>query len=163
MKKIIIPIIAAAILGAGAGVTAMIVNRPAVADEEGILPEIKTGRYYLNGDVNSDMYIELTDDYIVTRIGGDSLAKFEEFCRNKGFTEEEVNISAEKHRDDYCTERKYVLSVTGLDSVPYMLVTHYDEEVAANTVDHRIPGSGYKFNGDDTISLSLIGDFILVE
>lgn len=163
MKKIIIPIIVAAILGVGGGVTAVMMNRPAVADEDGVIPEVKTGKYYLNGDVNSDIYVELTEDYIVTRISGDSLSKFEEFCRNKGYTEEEVAINAERHRDDYCTERTYVLGVTGVDSVPYMLLTHYDEEEAANTTDHRITGSGYKFDGDNKISLSLIGDFTLVE
>ena len=163
MKKFVIPIIAAAILGAGAGATTLVMNRPAVADKGVVLPEVKTGKYYLNGDVNSDMYIELTEDYIVTRISGDSLSKFEEFCRNNGYNEEEVAINAERHRDDYCTERKYVLGVTGVDSVPYMLLTHYDEEEAANTTDHRISGSGYKFDGEDKISLSLIGDFTLDE
>ncbi|MDE6733620.1 MAG: hypothetical protein K2J77_12205 [Oscillospiraceae bacterium] len=155
---------AVVILGVGGCVTAITMNRPAAADSALQLPEVKTGRYYLNGDVNSDMYVELTEDYIVLRItDGDSLAMFEEFCRNIGYTEEEVAINAEKHRDDYCTERKYFLGVTGVKSVPYMLLTHYDEEYAATAEDHRVGGSGYCYDGENKIWLSLVGDFYYVE
>lgn len=164
-QKLMIGIAAAAavILSVGGCVTAVMMNRPAAADSALQLPEVKTGRYYLNGDINSDIYVELTEDYIVTRMGGDSLARFEEFCRKKGYSEKEVSINAEKHRDDYCTERKYYLGVTGINSPPYMLLTHYDEEYAAISPDHRVGGSGYCFDGEDRIWLSLIGDFIYVE
>lgn len=154
---------AAVVLGVGGCITAVIMDRPAATDKEVQLPEVKLGRYYLNGDVNSDMYVELTEDYIVTRISGDSLARFEEFCRKKGYSENEVSINAEKHRDDYCTERKYYLGVTGINSPPYMLLTHYDEEYAAISPDHRVGGSGYCYDGEDKIWSSLMGEFYYVE
>lgn len=155
---------AAVMLGVGGCITAVTMNRPAAVDSELELPEVKLGRYYLNGDVNSDMYIELTEDYIVTRItDGDSLAMFEEFCRNMGYTEEEVAINAEKHRDNYCTERKYYLGVTGIKNVPYMLLIHYDEEEAAISPDHRVGGSGYCFDGENKIWSSLMGEFYYVD
>lgn len=163
MKKIVISVIVAAALGIGGGVTAVMMNRHATADKNTALPEVKTGKYYLNGDKNSGTYINVTENSIVIKTEGDALAYFENVCREAGFTEEEVEINAPRYLDDYCTERKYVLSVTGAESVPYMLLTHYDEKDAVNTTDHRLSGSGYKFDGQNKISLSLVGEFIYVE
>ena len=53
MKKIIIPIIAAAILGVGGEITAVMMNRAnvAIADETLEKVEVKSDKYYLNGDL----------------------------------------------------------------------------------------------------------------
>ncbi len=74
MKKIILPIILAAALGVGGGIAAVMLNRTnnAAADAapEDKVPEnleVKSGKYYLNGDKNSGLWIEVTPEYLVTK------------------------------------------------------------------------------------------------
>ena len=81
MKKVIIPIVLAAALGIGGGVATVVLNKPstAIADNEPSVLEPVTGNYYLNGDKESGIYFEFTDDYLALRVEGNAVEKVKEF------------------------------------------------------------------------------------
>lgn len=135
VKKIIIPIIIAAVLGVGSGAAAIVANNSiATADQKAQLPELKFGKYYLNGDVNSDTYLEVTDNYVAVRLlCDDKRAGFEELEREY-FSKDEcyfadidtlVKANIDKDMEDYCSEKKYLISIFGTPEIPYMILTHY--------------------------------------
>ena len=165
MKKIIIPIIAAAILGAGAGVTAMMMNKPVDANDQLPVPEVVTGNYYLNGDENADMYFELTDDYLALRIEGDNYATIKDFLLENGKNEQWADDMAKDMSEDYCAENPYVISVFGTETTPYQIMIHWTEgfKLHEDQVGLTYGGTGFTYNGIDKIECAPFGDFILVE
>ncbi len=159
MKKFVIPIILAAVLGVGGGVTAIMLNRPTLADKNLALPELKYGNYYLNGDKNSDMHFELTDNYLALRIEGDGIAKIKNVLLEKGSDNDTADTEARALSNDYCAENPYKISVFGTTNTPYQLMIHWNENASGPVYG----GTGFTYNGIDTIKCAPFGDFILVE
>ena len=161
MKKIVIPIIIAAVLGAGGVVATVALNKPstAVADNEVGAPEIAEGKYYLNGDVNSGAYFELTDSTLKLNFDVDGYAMVYDACINEGWDEWNADHTANMFLLDYCKENPYtVFNLEHLTTID--IERHY-----ANMNDdgtHADDIGSFKYDGK-SISCSPLGDFTLVE
>ena len=171
MKKIIIPIIIAAALGIGGGITAVMMNRPVSADLDRSVPEVKTGNYYLNGDKNSGLWVEVYSDYLT--LNGDdvdasikaSIVKSyeeDEFLQDVTLTDDALQTMFEEHKRLFCGRKLYVVKYVGLDSASYAIqVSRNNTETTKEELLHS--NAGFLYNGKDTIEISPFGDFILVD
>ena len=159
MKKVVIPIIIAAALGIGGGAAAILLNRPVTAENEVGAPEITEGKYYLNGDVNSGAYFELTDSTLKLNFDGDGYAMVYDACINEGWDEWNADHTANMFLLDYCKENPYtVFNLEHLTTID--IERHY-----ANMNDDGTPADdigSFKYDGK-SISCSPLGDFTLVE
>lgn len=174
MKKFVLPIIIAAVLGVGGGITAVMLNRSntAVADAEDFNTpadiEVKSGKYYLNGDKNSDLWIEVNHDFLilkgtdVDKSVKDAVVKNYEETSDPTPTDEEIKSEVEECKTLYCTEKLYAIKAVGLDSIPYSIKVSRDNSVTDRN-ELMKTNAGFPYNGKDTINLGLFGDFILVE
>ena len=170
MKKIIIPIIAAAILGVGAGVTALMMNRAnvATADEPAFEEvEVKSGKYYLNDDTDSDLWIVVTPETISLK-GDDIEASLREVAISN-FEGQEVSEQAIQDYIDairllYCEEKPYFAEVKNLQSARCVIsVDRYNRPVE-NREDLRNTNAAFLYEDTtDTIYLAVFGAFTLVE
>lgn len=176
MKKIIIPVIIAAVLGVGSGVTAVLVSRSNMAaanDNQGdfVELEIKSGIYYLNGDKNAELWVEATPDHLVLkgndveRSMTDAIIKVFEEDSNP-ITDEAFNTTFEDAKMVYGTEKIYAVQYIGMESFPYWIHVSRDnsEKDRSELVENF--GRTAVFPYDDktnTIKLGLFGDFTLVE
>lgn len=174
MKKFIIPIALVAALGIGGGVTAVMLNRTNSASAntgDTVVPadiEVKSGNYYLNGDKESGLWIEVTPEYLSLK--GDDLdndltkatAKKHEDVFGEPITEEGLEIAFNDNKTLYCDNKVYAPRFVDLESTPYVLcVSRYNDE----TDPYKLMDSdaGFAYNGKDTITLDLFGDFILAD
>lgn len=174
MKKFVLPIIIAAVLGVGGGVTAIMMNRSstAAADAEDINTpadiEVKSGKYYLNGDKNSDLWIEVNRDFLILKGSNvdksvkDAVVKNYEETSDLSPTDEEIKSEVEECKTLYCTEKLYAVKAVGLDNMPYSIKVSRDNSVTDRN-ELMKTNAGFRYNGKDTIELSLFGDFIFVE
>lgn len=171
MKKIIIPIIIAAALGVGGGITAVMMNKPVSADKDRSIPEVKTGNYYLNGDKNSGVWFEVTPDYLSLK--GDDVDGYlrsviikeyeeDEVLQNATLTDDTLQTMLEEYRVLFCGEKIYVVSYMGLESMPYVINVSRDN-TATTSEELLKSNAGFPYNGKDTIMLKTMGDFILVD
>lgn len=173
MKKFVIPIIAAAILGVGAGVTAVVTNRAnvAAADNPGIEEvEVKSGKYYLNGDVNSGLWIVVTPETISLKGEDVDTSIKEAIAADLGKEIEEVDEEYMQTTFDadkllFCDEKPYYARVAGFQN--WRCIIHVDR-TNKTTVENRedLLHSNAAFVYDDitdTINLGAFGDFTLVE
>lgn len=170
MKKIIIPL--AAILVLTAAILFALQPFSASADEEikeVELPELKEGDYYLNGDQELGVYLHVSGGTISLK-GGDLAERFEsevvsyaETFTEGFFTPEMIAEQVQEKLDEYAADNEYVVSLVGLPEVPYMVLIRWDKSL--EVTDGRYAGSGYRFNGTDTLSLNGggFGDFVLME
>lgn len=165
MKKFVVPIILAAALGIGGGVTAIMLNRFTTAsDTNRNTLEVKCGNYYLNGDKNSGMYFELTENYLALRYDGiDVYAVTKDACVKDGDAENIAEDAARQLVDDYTKENPYVVSAFGTKTTPYQLMIHWTGDGIDGEGGKIYSGIGFRYNGYDTITCSPFGDFILVE
>lgn len=172
MKKFIIPIIAAAILGVGVGVTTIAMNRANVANagapsfEE---VEVKSGNYYLNGDADSCLWIVVTPETISLK--GDDIdaslragvaAMYEKDVDelDKEFMQDEVD----KFNLLYCEEKPYYAYVVNTSKTRCVIHVNRHNEPVENREDLRSSNAGFCYDDTtDTIHLSFFGDFTLVE
>lgn len=170
MKKIIIPL--AAILVLTAAILFALQPFSASADEEikeVELPELKEGDYYLNGDQELGVYLHVSGGTISLK-GGDLAERFEsevvsyaETFTEGFFTPEMIAEQVQEKLDEYTADNEYVVSLVGLPEVPYMVLIRWDKSL--EVTDGRYAGSGYRFNGTDTLSFDGggFGDFVLME
>lgn len=175
MKKFVIPIIAAAILGVGAGVTAVVTNRAnvAAADNPGIEEvEVKSGKYYLNGDVNSGLWIVVTPetislkgDDIETPMREAILAMYKEDKPELVELNEEVmQRNLDQSKLLYCEEKPYYAHVVNLPNWRCVINVDRFNRPVENREDLLDSGAALKYNDTtNTIHLALFGDFTLVE
>lgn len=170
MKKIIIPIIAAAILGVGAGATALVMNRATVAtaDEPAFEEvEVKSGNYYLNGDVDSGLWIVVTPETISLK-GDDIEASLREAAAStfegQEVSEQDIQDYMDALRLLYCEEKPYYAYVVNVQSARCTIkVDRYNRPVE-NREDLLNTNAGFLYEDTtDTIYLGAIGDFTLVE
>lgn len=163
MKKFIIPIIIAAALGVGGAVTAVALNRHADAEQDYIdysVPELTYGKYYLDGNVDSGLWLELTPEHIEL-CGNDLKGSFFSAVENReGLTGSDADTRSETLMSEYCKENPYVVTHSFRDGSCGILIdwSTVDEE------QHRYNGTGYTYFSDsETLNFALFGDFILVE
>lgn len=170
MKKIIIPVILAAVLGVGGGAAAVILNRSNTASAavtEDSNAALKPGIYYLNGDVNAEMWIEVNPDFLTLK-GSDLDNSLAEALRklyeedNALLTDEELRAQLEALKQLYCAEKLYQLQPVEIEGCTHAIKVDRD-----NTITDREEllktNAGFRFN-DKTNTIGLaVGDFILVE
>ena len=119
---------------------------------EGALPELQTGRYYLDGDETSGVYIELTDDSIY--MGGDNLYEFWDADYRKMLPEvtdeEEIAVNVTEMVERYSAQAAYnFTSFKFDDEVTYAIFYSSDRD----TIDENTKaGSFYEYKLDGTIS-----------
>lgn len=175
MKKFVIPIIAAVILGVGTGVTAVITNRAnvAAADNPGIEEvEVKSGKYYFNGDVNSGLWIEVTPETISLK-GDDIETPMREaitamYKEDKPelveLNEEVMQSNLDKANLLYCEEKPYYAHVVNLQNWRCVINVDRFNKPVENREDLLNSATGFLYNDTtNTIELGLFGDFTLVE
>lgn len=160
MKKIVIPIIIAVALGIG-GVTAVLLNKPttASADRAVGLPEPVYGNYYLDGDPNSDVYFELTEDYLALRI--DTSDPYETFreALHKNDDDDPNPESIKNSVDDLCAENPYVIGNFGKT---YDIMIHWVGGLKDDG-EYIYSGTGFLYDGVDTLECYPFGEFKLVK
>lgn len=172
MKKIIIPIIAAVILGVGSGVTVAMMNRAntVVADEPAFEEvEVKSGCYYLNGAADSDLWIEVTSETISLK--GDDVDSLIREKIAETYAEDMEGISEEAMQDWvdrelllYCAEKPYLAHVVNLPSERCIIKVDRHNRPVENREDLLNTNAGFGYDDTtDTINLPLFGDFTLVE
>lgn len=170
MKKIIIPIIAAAILGVGGGVTAAMMNRSnvATADEPAFEEvEVKSGNYYLNGDVDSGLWIVVTPETISLK-GDDIEASLRETAISRldgqEISEQDIQDYMDATRLLYCEEKPYYAYVVNVQSARCTIKVDRHNRPVENREDLLNTNAGFLYEDTtDTIYLGAFGDFTLVE
>lgn len=168
MKKIVVPIIIAAALGIGGGITAVMLNKSNVAGAdavEGTAPdnfEVKSGKYYLNGDKNSDLWIEVNPDFLILK-GEDVDASIRKAITERAFENEAIEEEISEAKILYCTQKIYSAVHVGFESYSHLILVsrHNTESDPEKLIDSN---AGFLYDADtNTINLSLFGDFTLVE
>lgn len=170
MKKFVIPIIAAAILGVGVGLTAVVTNRANVATADAPAfeeVEVKSGNYYLHGDVDSDLWIVVTPDTISLK-GDDieaSLRKAaEELLVPQGASEQDIQDYMDTLRLLYCEEKPYFARVVNVNSARCEIKVDRHNRPVENREDLLYTNASFLYEDTaDTIYLDVFGDFTLVE
>lgn len=172
-QRLVIAAAAALIIGVVGVIAAMTLGKAnvATADIPGIEEvEVKSGKYYLNGDVDSGLWIVVTPETISLKGDDIETSMREAIAEMLEKPQEEINEAAmqdylAKERLLYCEEKPYLATVCG-GSDKYRCLINVDR--FNNPVENRedLLNSGAAFRYDDitdTIHLSLFGDFILVE
>ncbi len=163
MKKNLIPIIIAAVIVIGGGIAALLINPPPDMSDDisNAEFEIVTGNYYLDGDKNSDMYFELTDDYLALRLENNSydvlIKHYTEYAEDffaYSVTDEDIKNTV-KSFYNYCNENPYELSIFGNNCT-----ININVEAEFSGV---ITTKSFMYNGKDTIKCHPFGEFILAE
>lgn len=170
MKKIIIPVIIAAALGVGGGVAAVTLR--GAGDSANAAIEVsndilKSGTYYLDGDVNAEVWVEVTPDYITLKGTDIDKALTEAIIRDFGefdipVTDEKLELQLNENKRLYCTEQLYQLQYLGLEDIPYVIKVDRDNLIT-DREELLNTNAGFRFN-DKTNTISLaVGEFTLVE
>lgn len=176
MKKVIVPIIIAAVLIIGATVAVIVMNSHDTADknpaDEAVLDnvEVKSGKYYLNGDKNSDVWMEVNPDYLIVKGTDIDKSLKDAIAANfhgldPGETPDEdialmMKNEFESCKTLYCTQKAYTVSYIGAKNLPYIINVSRDNMKNP----HNTSAAGFPYNPDtNTIKLGLFGKFTLVE
>lgn len=177
-KRNTLLIILGVVLAIGAIVAICLISnsQQASADEKVKLyyPELlKEGRYYQNGDKNSEFYFEVKDGKLSLHGDRDKLVQIVydywtelngEYKNNSEDDRKNTLKEAERVVDYDMNEQDYLVFKTRPlieDDTEYLLITTYDKK--AYREDSGISGTGYFFNGVDTIKYWSDSPFILVE
>lgn len=179
-KRNVLFIILGAILviGAVVGVCLIVNAQNASAGDNKFVkmyyPELlKEGRYYQGGDENSAFYFEVKGGKISLHGDRDKLVQmvFDNWEKMDSETADKsqeyrdnTRSQAEKTVDYDMQEQDYVVFKTrpeNAEDSEYMLITKYDKE--AFREDAPTVGTGYFFNGADTIEYWSDSPFVLVK
>lgn len=175
MKKFLIPIILAAVLGIGSGITAAMVNKANVANagaNEDAFPtniEVKSGKYYLNGDKESGLWIEVNPDFLTLK--GDDLdtalinAAKECYSDIENVTDGMINSLYNDMKLLYCAEKDYLVENFMPAQSKYALkVSRSGERTDRESLKNTNTNAAFLYNkAENSIRLGMLGDFILVE
>ena len=125
-----------------------------------------SGTYCLNGDKNSDVWIEIDPNYIIikgadidTSVRDAIIKGFEEDSRS--FTDEDVDTTAKYFKEMFCTEMRYAVEYIGFEKFPYTITYGNDDPI---TGEFKPISNGLPYDDKTkTIRSGLFGEFILVE
>lgn len=124
-------------------------------------PELKYGRYYLNGDVSSKLYIDLDENYIVMG-NEEELRKFlEEYCSaiDDYSTEELYKENVEEAINGYGIKSKYNYMTVNAGGIINVIIFDYTK---SGTFDENtVTGVYYEYVEEGKIKV-LGKEFILV-
>lgn len=124
-------------------------------------PNLKYGRYYLNGDVNSKLYIDLDENYIVMG-NEEELRKFlEEYCSaiDDYSTEELYKENVEEAINGYGVKSKYNYMTINPGTIIHVIIFDYFK---FGTFDENtVTGVYYEYVEEGKIKV-LEKEFILV-
>lgn len=163
LKVALIAAAATLVVGLG-GVTAVMMNRAnvATADEPGMdeYPrdvEVTSGKYYLNGDKDSGLWVEVNPDFLTLK--GDDI----ETALKDAAGGVEVNYNNMKLL--YCAEKDYVVRNFNPDRSEYVLnISRSSERLDDESLRNERGVAGLMYNkAENTIHLGAFGDFTLVE
>ncbi|MBD5130432.1 MAG: hypothetical protein HDT43_11025 [Ruminococcaceae bacterium] len=172
MKKIIIPIVIAiaAVLGVVGGIAAVTVYSANLDTGINSLVSndiLKSGKYYLNGDVNAEMWFEVNPDFLTLK-GNDidkSLTEFVLSHHADTVADEVVSSELETLKQLYCAEKLYQLTYIGIeDRMPYAIYVDRDNTITdrEELVDYG-KAAAFRFNDQTNTIGNYIGEFTLVE
>lgn len=175
MKKIIIPVIIAAVLGVGSGVTAVLVNRANTAtanylEGEIVDLEVKSGTYYLNGDKNAELWFEATPDHLILKgkdvdksIKNAIIEDLEE--GSMPFNDDDINATLEITKMLYCGEKIYVAEYVNMEYPYWLLISRDNSEKDRSELKENSSAAAAWAHNDktNTIKTGLFGEFTLVE
>ena len=180
MKKVTVPIIIAAILIIAAVVAVIFINKNRVeterlneeqsafllpTDDEVYPSDVapKSGTYYLDGDKNADLWLEVNSDFLQLK-GKDLDAALRKAVISKQQVASDVDVSpqCEELRKLYCVEKDYLVTKRGSDYV--LTISRDDKRTDRKSLKKSDNTAALKFNADEnSITLGTIGRFILAE
>lgn len=126
-------------------------------------PELKYGRYYLNGDKESGLYVDLDENFIV--MGGENLRKhYDDFCRGLKDTysnEEQLQKNLDEIVLAYGSKSEYNYTVlqVGTDYHNYLFFDYFHDGTFDKTKDS---GNAYEYNENGILSTA-DDDFYLIK
>ncbi|MGN0612145.1 MAG: hypothetical protein ACI4JI_10195 [Ruminiclostridium sp.] len=149
MKKLLISLLITAL----ALICTACANAAANSEASVAQPELKYGRYYLNGDKDSGLYVDLDENSIV--MGGENLRKHqEEFCRKNEAdypSEEKLQENVDEIVVAYGTksEYNYVTMQIGEEYHNYLFFDYFHNGTFDKTQDS---GSAYEYPKEGMLS-----------
>ena len=125
-----------------------------------------SGTYYLNGDKNADVWIEVDPKYIIIK-GADIDASVRDAVKKdldeapRSYTDEDVETTAELFKETFCTKMRFEVQYIGLENMPYAITYGKDDPATGEfkPISHALPYN----DRTKTIRSGLFGEFILVE
>ncbi|MDE6728762.1 MAG: hypothetical protein K2J80_12620, partial [Oscillospiraceae bacterium] len=150
------------------GITAVMLNKGTVANagtNDEFLPVdnlLKCGNYYLGGDKNADLWIEVNPDFLILK-GTDVDVSIRKAITERALPDEDVEREISEAKILYCTEKVYAVTVFGTEKSPYMILVSRHNTVS-DPKELENTNAAFPYNDTtDTINLSLFGDFTLVQ
>lgn len=133
-------------------------SQPVSDAPERVAPELKVGRYYLDGDKSTDFYIEVFDDKTLA-VYKEDLADY--INKNNVKPEEQSENSLEGSQqlaDIYSTRGYYAVRiVVGTETIPIFINQPSPDE------PEKISGMAHKYIDENTIEFPNYGMFVYVE
>lgn len=187
IKKSVFLIISVLVIAALAvcGVIATKNRKAALSPNPGYVPpppppELKIGNYYLNGDKNSGLWVEVYPNYLLIN-GDDVEATIKAWMDADGITPDlwYYERTLEEREEQLCGKKLYSVESLGEGSyfVSFRITPATDEELSQSQMvvpDYRDDNehyagkkyysySYYEYNGTDTMTFGPLGDFIIVD
>lgn len=127
------------------------------------LPELKHGKYYLDGNTDSGVYVELTEDKIC--MGGEKLKdywiNYSKKLLPEDTDEESIIADSDEQMEIYSTpsDYNYTIGAKGTDS-EFFAIFFWSDPITVEK-EEMTSGLCYIYNEDQTISLGTEEKFIL--
>ena len=125
-------------------------------------PELKYGRYYLNGDKESGLYVDLDENFVV--MGGENLRKYhEDFCRQNSeiySDEEQLQNNVDEIMLAYGSKSEYNYAAVkvGNDYHNYIFFDYFHDGTFDKSNEwgsaYEYPQIGMITNGNDDFYLA---------
>lgn len=124
--------------------------------------ELKSGKYYLNGDKNSDLWVVVTPDFLQLQ-GKDVDSFLMDEARKSGVSDEAIDRYFEEIKALYCAEKIYLLQDFLPEKSQYSIKVSRDNK-HTDIESLKKNGACFIFNSaKNSISLGSFGDFIPVK
>lgn len=172
MKKIVIPIIIAAVLGAGGVTAAVIITGNNAKKQETVYSappaeelKITSGRYYLNGDKSQKVWMEVNPDFI-TLAGDDAddhlMNHAKKLYENYDNADDAIKSNYEASKQIFFGEKYYSVKFLG-DTMYAIEVSRYGDDTSAVYPIEGGDKATFSYYKDENRIHCSHGDFILVE
>lgn len=172
MKKFVVPIIIVAALGVGSGVTAIMMNRHVEADLP-VVTELECGTYYLNGDKNSNLWMEVNPEFLIVKgtdidnsLKAAITSEFHGLDPDSAPDEDTAAIMQtefDKCKTLYCTEKAYLVEeFLPVKSKSKIKISRDNTETDIEELKNSDAALIYNY-AEKSINTTLFGDFILVK